>query len=500
MPRPAPRSSTAGRAGLRCPPAAALLAASLAAAGCVESSKSNQQNAARLAAYILDAPPAVPHKLDLNYEGKIRLLGYKIEPEGRLAPGTDVQLTLYWQCDERLDEGWQLFTHLLDERGVRLAAGNLDNTGPLRDTSSGTQALPPSSWKRGKIYVDEQRFALPADAAGELRLVTGIWKGDGRLRILGPGGDSEQRGLVTRIGVGATPRVVPPTPPRAAPPLLRAPRAGGPPPKIDGKLDDEIWRTAALTGPLVDVTSGAPNSTFPVNAAVRVAWDDAALYLAFEVQDTRLIGGFKPGERDAHLWEKECVEIMIDPDGDGDNRDYYELQISPQNLIFDSQFDEYNRPRGGPDGPFGHQEWAIQGQTAVAVDGTLDDDSDQDHGYTVEAAISWASFAKAQRSPPRPGDVWRMNFYGMKRNGGVSWSPILGEGNFHKASRFGRVMFLGPGGAIPAGSGSAGPAGSGPAGPAGSGPAGPAGSGPAGSGPGVVRPPPPPPRRLPRMG
>jgi hypothetical protein len=34
-----------------------------------------------------------------------------------------------------------------------------------------------------------------------------------------------------------------------------------------------------------------------------------------------------------------------------------------------------------------------------------------------------------------------MNFYAMQDNGGVAWSPILGQGNFHKASRFGRVLF-----------------------------------------------------------
>jgi hypothetical protein len=34
-----------------------------------------------------------------------------------------------------------------------------------------------------------------------------------------------------------------------------------------------------------------------------------------------------------------------------------------------------------------------------------------------------------------------MNFYAMKNNSGVAWSPILGQGNFHKASRFGKVFW-----------------------------------------------------------
>jgi hypothetical protein len=35
-----------------------------------------------------------------------------------------------------------------------------------------------------------------------------------------------------------------------------------------------------------------------------------------------------------------------------------------------------------------------------------------------------------------------MNFYAMKNNGGVAWSPILGQGNFHRASRFGVVHWI----------------------------------------------------------
>ncbi|MBV9946884.1 MAG: hypothetical protein JOZ69_08560, partial [Myxococcales bacterium] len=62
-------------------------------------------------------------------------------------------------------------------------------------------------------------------------------------------------------------------------------------------------------------------------------------------------------------------------------------------------------------------------------------------GYAVEAAIPWSAYAKAANHPPKPGEVWRVNFYGMHDNGGVAWSPILGQGNFHKATRFGKVTW-----------------------------------------------------------
>lgn len=450
--------------------ALALVICALLSTGCVESSKkSGPSSSAQLAAYVLDEAPPVAHALAVELDGKVKLLGYKLDPEGVVTPGQELRLTLYWQVNERPGDGWSLFTHLVDERGVKLA--NYDNAGPLRDASAGRQALPPSDWQAGKVYIDEQRIRLPQDISGQLTLVTGLWRGDERMRVVGPGADSEGRVIVARLASSvpapSTSGVVTAGRPRFVPPSMNVTRISGlPAPKIDGKLDDAIWKQAATTGMLIDVSSGAPNRGFPVNGSVRVAWDEQHLYFGFEIEDDNIIGGFEPGSVDSHLWERECVEIMIDPDGDGDNRDYYEIQISPQNLVFDSQFDDYNLPRGGPDGPFGHQDWSIRGQTAVVVDGTLDDSSDKDRGYTVEAAIPWSSFSKAKQAPPAHGDTWRMNFYGMKHNGGVAWSPILREGNFHKAKRFGYVTFLLPGQPLPSANSSATPVASASAAPA----------------------------------
>ena len=49
------------------------------------------------------------------------------------------------------------------------------------------------------------------------------------------------------------------------------------------------------------------------------------------------------------------------------------------------------------------------------VDGTLNDKSDVDRGWTVEIAVPWHSLtplaqADGRALPPRDGDVWRMDF------------------------------------------------------------------------------------------
>lgn len=224
-------------------------------------------------------------------------------------------------------------------------------------------------------------------------------------------------------------------------PTLRVPRIPtGAQVVIDGRFDDEAWATAAKSSLFVRAQSGEEVPEDGVGGVVRLLWDDGAFYVAFEVRDHDVVGGFPADAIDPHLWTRDTVEVMIDPDGDGDNLDYYEIQINPQNLIFDSRFDSYNRPRGGPNGPFGHQDWTAKLESAVVIAGSLDQPA-RDQGYAVEIRIPWLSLSSAKRSPPLVGDMWRMNFYAMELNGGSAWSPILGQGNFHKASRFGRVIW-----------------------------------------------------------
>ncbi len=115
-------------------------------------------------------------------------------------------------------------------------------------------------------------------------------------------------------------------------------------PTIDGKLDEPMWASAAGTGELVEVGTGRENRSADLGGKVRLAWDETFLYVGFEARDRTVHGGLPAGAVDPHLWEKDTIEIMLDPDGDGDNADYYEIQINPQNLVFDTRYDGYNRP------------------------------------------------------------------------------------------------------------------------------------------------------------
>ncbi len=438
-----------------------VMIAAPAFAGCVGGSKGiSSEDKDRLKNYILDAPPADAKKIDINFENKVHIVGYKFEPE-LAQPGQEVKATYYWRCDDTVDEGWKLFTHIHDEASDK--TDNLDNNGPIRELKNDKQILGPDKWEKGKVYVDEQTFKMPDWVKGpDLTLMVGIWKGGARLRVIQGPNDGDNRAIVGKIKTGVKPEDVHT---KVDFPTLNVNKlAANEKIVIDGKGDDKAWGVAASTGPFVDVGTGKPNTSFPVNGSAKITWDDQNLYVLFDVSDPDVVGYFTSKDKQKSdftstgqpkLWTKDTVEIMLDPDGDGDNKDYFELQINPQNKVFHTNYDTYNAPKTEPDGPFGHEDWDPKLKSAVVVKGTVDKADDKDEGYTVEAAIPWAAFAKAKNHPPQNGDAWRMNFYAMKNNGGVSWSPILGQGNFHKATRFGRITWVVPG-AAPADAGAAG--------------------------------------------
>jgi Carbohydrate family 9 binding domain-like len=408
----------------------------LSLASCVggKKSSSSKQDQEALQSSILPAAPENMVKLEISFDRKVSLIGYTVTPE-LAAPGTEVKITYYWELKEPIGDGWMLFTHVVDDSSKQML--NLDWTGPLRTEKDGTQILGPSKWEVGKVYADSQSFTVPdwGDSMGaELQVKVGIWNNSGRLPVVRGAHDAEQAGIVATLKTGkvakapAAPVINVNVPDVSVPHL-----AAGESIVIDGKADEAAWSLAGNTGAFVDVSTGAPNTTSPVNGSAKLLWDDASMYLFFTVQDPDVIGGYKDAKSQPNkftsvgspkLWENDTIEIMTDPEGDGDNVDYYELQINPQNKVFHSQFDAYNAPRGEPNGPFGHEDWDPKLKSAVQIQGTMDKSDDKDQGYTPDAP-------------------WRMNFYAMKNNGGVSWSPILGQGNFHKATRFGRVRFIG---------------------------------------------------------
>lgn len=193
----------------------------------------------------------------------------------------------------------------------------------------------------------------------------------------------------------------------------------GEPLVIDGRLDEAAWRAAPVTDRFVDIEGDAkPRPRFETRA--RLLWDDEHLYIGAELEEPHVWATLR--ERDSIVFHDNDFEVFIDPDGDSCN--YYEIEINAFNTIFDLLLVRTYRA-GGP----ARHDWNLAGlRTAVHVDGTLNDPRDIDRGWSVEMALPWAALAEyANRpSPPRDGDIWRMNF------SRVQWQHRVVAGRYEK--------------------------------------------------------------------
>lgn len=221
------------------------------------------------------------------------------------------------------------------------------------------------------------------------------------------------------------------------------------PPVIDGKLDDLAWASAPWTDDFQDIEGDRkPRPRFRTRA--KMLWDDEFFYVAAELEEPHVWATLT--QHDAVIFHDNDFEIFIDPDGD--NQEYYEIEINALNTEWDLLLRKAYRD-GGP----AVNAWEVPGlRTATHVRGTINDPSDRDASWTVEFAIPWKVLAEfAHRpAPPRDGDQWRVNFSRVEwqtivagkaykkvpktREDNWVWSP-QGAIDMHRPERWGFVQF-----------------------------------------------------------
>lgn len=225
--------------------------------------------------------------------------------------------------------------------------------------------------------------------------------------------------------------------------------------RIDGKLNEESWKTAVRSPRFRDLVHGTPTH---LDTRAAVIWDDEYLYVGYWIEETKVRATFT--ERDSPIYRDNDVELFI-AGRDG----YYEFEINANATIYEvlffweeaferygySKMAEFDRSRpearkfngvGYKSHPRGRRigfwNWDYPGLIkAVDIDGTLNDDRDRDGGWAVELALPWSGLEILARGdgkalPPKAGDVWRMDFSrfntykdpsSSKDSGGWAWSP-----------------------------------------------------------------------------
>lgn len=204
---------------------------------------------------------------------------------------------------------------------------------------------------------------------------------------------------------------------------------------VDGNLDKAAWKNAPRSPRFVDMVSGEP-AVYETRLATQ--WDDTHFYAAYWVEEPQVKATLK--ERDSFIWIDNDVELFV-----GGDDCYYELEINAYNTVYEvffvwqdalkkggrfdrPEFDLYEQnvdilggfqdasrwgkhPRG--------RRWAFMDfdlaglQTAVKVDGNINDPTTIDRGWTVEVALPWKSLAllfDGRVLPPKEGETMRFDF------------------------------------------------------------------------------------------
>jgi hypothetical protein len=247
--------------------------------------------------------------------------------------------------------------------------------------------------------------------------------------------------------------------------------------EINGDLTKPVWANAPRSRRFVDVVTGRPAL---LDSRAAALWDDDYLYVAFWNEEPLIEAAFT--ERDSLIYYENDIEVFIDG---GDC--YYEFELNARNTIYEVFFiwqDAYERggrfevpefdlhsgraisfggnfdrigqhmwwgahPRGTR---WGFPDWDMPGlKTAVQLDGTLNDNSDVDRGWTAELACPWAGMtwlADGRTLPPSEGDAWRLQFarYEKLNLGGndvhVGWAwDRIGSMDNHAPQCFTRLHF-----------------------------------------------------------
>lgn len=176
---------------------------------------------------------------------------------------------------------------------------------------------------------------------------------------------------------------------------------------IDGKLEDPDWVKAAWTEDFVDI-EGRLKPRPPLRTRAKMLWDEKYLYIGAELEEPHVWARLQ--QRDTVIFYDDDFEVFIDPDGDGTH--YYEFELNALNTVWDLlMLRPYRDTLSGL--PHYLFNWNLDDwQTAVDIQGTLNDPGDRDRGWTVEMAIPWSALRELARPKRAPGDgeYWRINF------------------------------------------------------------------------------------------
>ncbi|MBD3232464.1 MAG: DUF1565 domain-containing protein [candidate division Zixibacteria bacterium] len=200
---------------------------------------------------------------------------------------------------------------------------------------------------------------------------------------------------------------------------------------LDGDLSEFVNADSAVFSP----PSGGNT------AIVKSMWDSQYLYIGYKVRDTQL--NAEEISRDGDVWNDDAVEWFVDVKNDGggendpnskymDGDDFHGI-IN----ILNTQYDCCGSSDGTP-----LMTWNGSWESAVRLDGTLNNNTDYDDGYVIEVRIPWITFGLTEA--PEANSTMSMSFSNVDRDASqfsyVMWPDITTA--FQNASMWQSVLLV----------------------------------------------------------
>lgn len=190
---------------------------------------------------------------------------------------------------------------------------------------------------------------------------------------------------------------------------------------IDGKLDELDWQKAEWTNLFVDIEGGRRHNP-EYETRAKMLWDDEYLYIAAWMEEPHIWATLT--ERESVIFHDNDFEVFIDPDGDTHN--YLELEVNAYNTQWDLLL---LKPYRDSRNNVAIDNWNINGlKTAVDIQGTVNDASDIDKGWSVEIAIPFDAIIELndRNRLPIDNEYYRVNF------SRVEWRLEIENGEYKK--------------------------------------------------------------------
>ena len=198
----------------------------------------------------------------------------------------------------------------------------------------------------------------------------------------------------------------------------------------DGDLSKSAWKHAQWTQFDHDASG---KSHYP-ELATRIAavWTPTNIYFAFSAhyESLNVYEGEQPSAERWQLWERDVVEVFLNPQPQRVNH-YYEFEVAPNNQWIDLEIDKDKTPFNDP-------SWNSGFQHTIRID-------NKNHIWATEMRIPLSSMNVGAINV---GTQWRANFFRAAGTGDdthrkfLAWSVIPEGKTFHVPTRFGVLTLV----------------------------------------------------------